>query len=179
MHACYISMRMPACHAQAASCASHGHVAHTQLAELRPQTPVAKARASVWAVALTCALFLLIALGSYAVFGEGVQGDVLHNFTPAELRPLLGEFPGTALYIIVRLSFLVSVLSLYPIMVCCLGASMGPIQHGLILDGLSLRFWDMALDRQHALMGRQVVHGAPGLLFALDPAVTPWHGPGM
>lgn len=92
-------------------------VPHLQLAELRPQTPSAKARVSFWALVLTSCLFLLITMGSYAVFGTDVQSDVLHNFTPRELRPFLGRDLGTWLYIAVRLSFMISVLSLFPIMV--------------------------------------------------------------
>ena len=88
-----------------------------QLAELRPQTPSAKARVTSYSLVLTSALFLLIALGSYAVYGAGVQSDVLHNFTPKQLEPFLGVTFGTALFIVVRLSFLVSVLALFPIMV--------------------------------------------------------------
>ena len=88
-----------------------------QLAELRPQTPAAKARVSLWALVLTSALFLLITIGSYLVFGPEVQSDVLHNYTPHQLEPFLGKAYGTALYIIVRISFLVSVLGLFPIMV--------------------------------------------------------------
>ncbi|KAK9797375.1 hypothetical protein WJX73_007217 [Symbiochloris irregularis] len=95
------------------------------LAELRPQTPAAKSRVSFWALVLTSCLFLLITMGSYAVFGTDVQSDVLHNFTPKELRPFLGKDLGTGLYIAVRLSFLVSVLSLYPIM-------MFPARDGLL-----------------------------------------------
>lgn len=98
-------------------CQSNSGLTCAQLAELRPQSPSAKARVSFWALSLTSGLFLLVALGSYAVFGANVQSDVLHNFTPQGLQPFLGQSLGTAFFILVRLSFLVSVLSLFPIMV--------------------------------------------------------------
>lgn len=86
------------------------------LAELRPSTQKAKVSAGLYSLVVTSVVFLLIALGSYAVFGEGVQSDVLHNFTPENLEPFLGSDIGTVLFIMVRLSFLVSVLSLFPLM---------------------------------------------------------------
>lgn len=99
----------------------HGHdpeaCYRVQLAELRPSTQKAKVSAGLYSLVVTSVVFLLIALGSYAVFGEGVQSDVLHNFTPENLEPFLGSDIGTVLFIMVRLSFLVSVLSLFPLMV--------------------------------------------------------------
>ena len=44
--------------------------------------------------------------------------DILQDYTPAALQPLIGQQLGTAVYIIARLAFLASVLTLYPLMVC-------------------------------------------------------------
>ena len=72
---------------------------------------------SVAAVAITTSLYVLISLGSYLVFGREVQSDVLHNYTPARLEALVAPWLAQALYVVVRLSFLLGVLTLFPLMV--------------------------------------------------------------
>lgn len=72
---------------------------------------------SIAAVAITTFIYALISLGSYLVFGRAVQSDVLHNYTPARLEDLVAPWLAHALYVVVRLSFLLGVLTLFPLMV--------------------------------------------------------------
>ena len=43
--------------------------------------------------------------------------DILHNYTPQALGHLVGHGTGLLVYILARLSFLVSVVTLFPLMV--------------------------------------------------------------
>ena len=43
--------------------------------------------------------------------------DILQDYTPAALEPLVGARLGGAIYVIARLSFLASVVTLFPLMV--------------------------------------------------------------
>ena len=88
-----------------------------QLAELRPKTPKTMRSTSLGAITITTAIYALISIGSYLVFGRGTQSDVLHNYTPAVLGDIVPHWLAQALYIIVRLSFLLGVLTLFPLMV--------------------------------------------------------------
>lgn len=72
---------------------------------------------SVAAVAITTLIYALISLGSYLVFGRGTQSDVLHNYTPTLLQHIAPHWLAETLYIVVRLSFLLGVLTLFPLMV--------------------------------------------------------------
>lgn len=88
-----------------------------QLAELRPKTPKTMRQTSAAAVAMTTVLYALISIGSYLVFGRGTQSDVLHNYTPSLLEEIVPRWLAQLLYIVVRLSFLLGVLTLFPLMV--------------------------------------------------------------
>ena len=88
-----------------------------QLAELRPKTEKTMRQTSVAAVAMTTLIYALISLGSYLVFGRGTQSDVLHNYTPTLLQHIAPHWLAETLYIVVRLSFLLGVLTLFPLMV--------------------------------------------------------------
>lgn len=72
---------------------------------------------SAAAVAMTTVLYALISIGSYLVFGRGTQSDVLHNYTPSLLEEIVPRWLAQLLYIVVRLSFLLGVLTLFPLMV--------------------------------------------------------------
>ena len=43
--------------------------------------------------------------------------DILHNYTPKALQHLVGHGTSLLIYILARLSFLVSVVTLFPLMV--------------------------------------------------------------
>ena len=88
-----------------------------QLAELRPKTGKTMRQTSLAAVAITTTIYALISIGSYLVFGRGTQSDVLHNFTPSLLHHIVPEWLAQTLYVVVRLSFLLGVLTLFPLMV--------------------------------------------------------------
>ena len=74
-------------------------------------------KASAAALCLTTGLYLIIAVGSSAVFGVNVQPDVLENLTRPSLTPLVGRHLAAAIYYIVRLSFLTAVVTIYPLQV--------------------------------------------------------------
>jgi hypothetical protein len=44
------------------------------------------------ALRLCAGLYVVVATGLYLVFGDKVEGDVLLNFEPATLMPILGSF---------------------------------------------------------------------------------------
>ena len=68
-------------------------------------------------MAISTGLYALIALGSYLVFGREVQSDVLHNFTPSRLEVVVPSWLAQVLFVVVRLSFLLGVMTLFPLMV--------------------------------------------------------------
>ena len=68
-------------------------------------------------IGVTTAIYLLISIGSCLLFGEEINADVLQNFTVQGLTRLLPSWLCWAAYLVVRLSFLISVVTLYPLMV--------------------------------------------------------------
>ena len=96
------------------------------MAELRPKTEKKMRTTSLAAVGITTLIYALIALGSYLVFGRGTQSDVLHNYTPDALSTLVPCWLANTLYVVVRLSFLLGVLTLFPLMVTPLQPSFTP-----------------------------------------------------
>lgn len=87
------------------------------MAELRPKTTQQMRKVASGAVATTTALYMLIAIGSYLVFGEAIQSDVLHNFTPQSLVAVVPVWLAELLCVTVRLSFLLGIVTLFPLMV--------------------------------------------------------------
>lgn len=90
---------------------------------------------SASAVALTTCLFLLVALGSTVVFGSDVPADVLQAFDKAALVPLLGDVGAAVVYTAVRLSFLASVITIYPMQMAPYREALGRILSGAELTG--------------------------------------------
>lgn len=68
------------------------------------------------AAAITiCTLFFLsVAVGSQVAFGPSIPADVLTLFNAKNLEPLVGAACGRAFYILVRLGFLLSVITIAP-----------------------------------------------------------------
>lgn len=90
---------------------------HLQLSDLRPGSPSQKHKVILAGVLITTAIYILLTVGSYVLFGEGVKPDVLQNFSVESLHHLLPDWLSWTVYVIVRLSFLAGVLTLYPLMV--------------------------------------------------------------
>ena len=49
--------------------------------------------------------------------GLSWPADILHNYTPKALQHLVGHDIGLLIYVVARLSFLTSVVTLFPLMV--------------------------------------------------------------
>ena len=70
------------------------------------------------AVAICTALFLSVALGSQVAFGAAhLPADVLTLFNAARLEPLVGPALARVFYVLVRLAFLLSIISIFPMQV--------------------------------------------------------------
>jgi len=90
------------------------------MAELKPRNEKTMRGTSLAAVSFTTLIYALISFGSYLVFGRGVQSDVLHNYTPELLAQIVPRWLADVLYVVIRLSFLLGVLTLFPLMVLSL-----------------------------------------------------------
>ena len=67
------------------------------------------------AVAICTALFLSVALGSQIAFGAAhMPADVLTLFNAARLEPLVGPALARLFYVLVRVGFLMSIISIFP-----------------------------------------------------------------
>ncbi|KAK9831399.1 hypothetical protein WJX81_001186 [Elliptochloris bilobata] len=105
-------------------------------ADLTPFSEERMALVNLWAVVLCTVLFLTVAIGSYALFGDDVQADVLVNLTLGHVRALVGSGAGVVLYAAVRVSFLLSIISIFPM-------QMWPLRQALckLLFGRELHGW--------------------------------------
>lgn len=56
--------------------------------------------------------------------------DILHNYTPKALQHLVGRDIGLLIYVVARLSFLASVVTLFPLMVSPAGLPLDLITPG-------------------------------------------------
>lgn len=63
---------------------------------------------------LCSAAFLVVSIGSLLVFGVGVPADVLSSFNAQQLTPILGKVGASAAYILVRVGYLASIVTIYP-----------------------------------------------------------------
>eukprot|EP00887_Chlorella_sp_A99_P002185 scaffold21.g2185.t1 len=107
---------------------------HHIMRDMRKFSDKRMSSVSAAAVSLCTLLFLLVALGSAAVFGDDVPADVLQAFDFSGLAPLLGPAGARVVYTLVCLSFLLSVCSIFPM-------QMAPYRESLsrVLAGAELR----------------------------------------
>lgn len=108
---------------------------HFVYRDLTPFNLPRAARVSSWAVSVCSAMFLIVAIGSYAVFGQDVPADVLQTYTPAVMSPLIGRLPAVVMYVAVRLSFLASVITLFPMQMWPYRESFTRLTFGRDMDG--------------------------------------------
>jgi hypothetical protein len=57
------------------------------------------------ALAICTAVFTLVAIGGYTLFGSGTKDNVLNNLTPEGVAPLVGRPAATALCFAIRLGY--------------------------------------------------------------------------
>lgn len=88
-----------------------------QLKDLQPASPGKRGAVTLTAVIITTLMYLLISLGSYVVFGASVKADVLQNFSVHRLQSILPVWFSWVVSFVARLSFLLGVMTLYPLMV--------------------------------------------------------------
>ncbi|WIA21170.1 hypothetical protein OEZ86_005042 [Tetradesmus obliquus] len=74
-------------------------------------------------LALGCAIFLVLGLGSVAAFGPGVSSNILNNLSASGMAPLIGSQAAAVLSVLVRGGFLVSLLGsfallMFPLRTC-------------------------------------------------------------
>lgn len=77
-----------------------------------PPLPAPNLQAS--AVAVCTTLFLAVALGAQLAFGPDVPADVLTEFNAERLAPLVGLGLARLFYVLVRLGFLLSITTIFP-----------------------------------------------------------------
>lgn len=110
---------------------------HFVMREMRPFTQPRVAKTSAAAITICTVLFLVVAIGSYAIFGSAVPADVLENFTRSALAPLVGNALATVFYNLVRLGFLISILANFPMQMWPYRESLFRVCFGRNLEGPS------------------------------------------
>eukprot|EP00884_Botryococcus_braunii_P001815 jgi/Botrbrau1/11634/Bobra.0209s0024.1 len=87
---------------------------HFVAADLQPFSEHRVALMSGWAHSICCTLFFIVGAASYVIFGADVRGDVLINLTRTSMTNLVGKGLGSLLYYLIRLGFLLSVVTIFP-----------------------------------------------------------------
>ncbi|PSC68607.1 Extracellular basic protease [Micractinium conductrix] len=108
---------------------------HFIMRDLKPFSPRRVAIVSVSATAVCTVMFLTVAMGSLLVFGPGVPADVLTQFNAEKLEPLVGAAVARAFYVAVRLGFLASIITLFPMQMAPYKESLARLLVGSELSG--------------------------------------------
>ncbi|EFN54731.1 hypothetical protein CHLNCDRAFT_135437 [Chlorella variabilis] len=87
---------------------------HHIMRDLKPFTERRVTVMSAAAITICTLFFLSVAVGSQVAFGPSIPADVLTLFNAKNLEPLVGAACGRAFYILVRLGFLLSVITIAP-----------------------------------------------------------------
>lgn len=99
-----------------------GPATHSCVASNPRPAPPRPARVQGSAVAFCTAIFLSVAVGSQVAFGRGaIPADVLTLFNGERLAPLVGGAAARVLYVLVRLGFLLSIITIFPMQVRWVG----------------------------------------------------------
>ncbi|KAI3424945.1 hypothetical protein D9Q98_008327 [Chlorella vulgaris] len=87
---------------------------HHILRDMQPLTQPRVKKMSAAAILLCTLVFLSIAVGSQVAFGPHLPADILTLFNSERLEPLVGRSLATVFYVLVRLSFLCSIITIAP-----------------------------------------------------------------
>jgi amino acid permease len=71
--------------------------------------------ASASALAITTAVYAVLGIFGFALFGQKVHADVIRDFSTELLTPLVGRHMGQAVFMAVRIAFLISLIGIFPL----------------------------------------------------------------
>lgn len=108
---------------------------HHIMRDLKPFTERRVTVMSAAAITICTLFFLSVAVGSQVAFGPSIPADVLTLFNAKNLEPLVGAACGRAFYILVRLGFLLSVITIAPSQMAPYRESLSRLLAGRELQG--------------------------------------------
>lgn len=108
---------------------------HFVMRDLKPFSERRVALLSASAAVICTVMFLTVAIGSQLVFGQSIPADVLTQFNAAQLALLVPPGLARVFYIAVRLGFLLSVVTIFPMQMAPYRESLSRLLAGTELHG--------------------------------------------
>lgn len=148
---------------------------HFIIRDLRPFSERRVTIVSAAAAVICTLMFLTVALGSEVAFGPDIPADVLTQFNAAQLSRLVAPWLARLLYVAVRLGFLLSVVTIFPMQMAPYRESLSRLLAGTELSGppyylvtygsLGLLYW-IAMHAGSIWVPIQFVGATAGALIA-------------
>lgn len=94
---------------------------HTALFQVEDESMIRcdnskKRKVTIASVTLCACVYALVGIGGWALFGANMHGDILKDFSQDVLVDLAGETWGRALFLAVRISFGISLIAGFPLL---------------------------------------------------------------
>ncbi|KAL4444692.1 hypothetical protein ABPG77_002509 [Micractinium sp. CCAP 211/92] len=148
---------------------------HFIIRDLRPFSERRVSIVSAAAAVICTVMFLTVALGSQVAFGQDIPADVLTEFNAGQLSRFVAPCLARVLYVAVRLGFLLSVVTIFPMQMAPYRESLsrliagtelsGPPYYLLTYGSLALLYW-IAMHAGSIWVPIQFVGATAGALIA-------------